>query len=153
MLVQAKSLMGNKTPWSGGSRVFRGERENFRANFLVLGLSTVNLLYWTNWTIRTINNLARINTGLRSKSVQKFGQSRLARPILLDPLGDEPIVHLRDVGEDGIEYDALTRFDDAQAAMAAAEREAYDRTRSLGYGGRLTFTAPSPSAPVELSNV
>jgi hypothetical protein len=62
-------------------------------------------------------------------------------------IGDEPIVHLRDAGEDGLKYDALTLFDDARTAMAAAEREAQDRAQLLGYPGRPTFVAPPiPSA-------
>jgi hypothetical protein len=68
--------------------------------------------------------------------------------------GDEPITRSREAGDAGIDFDALVLFDDAGKAMAAAEREAYDRAQALGYGGPLTFVAPTPSEPVrELSDV
>jgi hypothetical protein len=71
-------------------------------------------------------------------------------------VGDEPITRSHVDAEIGmsINFDALVLFDDAGKAMAAAEREAYGRAQALGYGGPLTFAAPTPSEPVrELSDV
>jgi hypothetical protein len=68
--------------------------------------------------------------------------------------GDEPITRSREAGDAGINSDTLRLYADARDAMAWAEREAYNRARSLGYNGQLSFVAPIPSEPVrELSNV
>jgi hypothetical protein len=71
-------------------------------------------------------------------------------------VGDEPITRSHVDAEIGlsIHLEALVLFDDAGTAMAAAEQTAYDRARGSGYGGPLTFVAPTLSKPVrELSNV